>query len=52
MRNDDILVAGMVIAVVCDEERTAMMAAMGIFYPMMLVSGIVWPVQGMPVFLR
>ncbi|KAF2369151.1 ABC-2 type transporter [Trinorchestia longiramus] len=31
---------------------TAFQAAMGVFYPILLLSGIVWPVQGMPTALR
>ena len=43
---------GLMLSVCVDKEMTAMMASLGIFYPILLLSGIVWPVQGMPEFLQ
>ena len=43
---------GLVIAAVCSEERQAMQLALGSFFPALLLSGIIWPVQGIPSYLR
>lgn len=37
---------------ISNDENTAIMMALGIFYPLLLLSGIVWPIQGIPVALR
>ncbi|XP_050435572.1 ABC transporter G family member 23-like [Adelges cooleyi] len=39
---------GFVVSAVCDRERDANQLAMGSFYPMLLLSGVIWPVEGMP----
>lgn len=36
----------------CDEETSAIHLALGSFYPNLLLSGVLWPMEGMPVFLR
>ena len=43
---------GLVIAAVCSEERQAMQLALGSFFPALLLSGIIWPVQAIPSYLR
>ncbi|XP_033122865.1 ABC transporter G family member 20-like, partial [Anneissia japonica] len=39
---------GMVISAVCDNEVTAMQASLGSFFPLTLLSGIIWPLEGIP----
>jgi len=36
----------------CDEETSAIHFALGSFYPNLLLSGVVWPLEGMPTILR
>lgn len=36
----------------CDTERTATYLAMGSFLPMIMLCGIIWPVEGMHQILR
>ncbi|OQR77411.1 ABC transporter G family member 20-like, partial [Tropilaelaps mercedesae] len=43
---------GLVISSVCAEEQSAMMLALGTFYPNLLLSGIIWPIQSMPRIVR
>ncbi|KAK7080025.1 hypothetical protein SK128_016282 [Halocaridina rubra] len=43
---------GLMVSAVSNDENTAIMMALGIFYPLILLSGIVWPVEGMPDALR
>ncbi|KAG7190145.1 hypothetical protein KM043_006275 [Ampulex compressa] len=43
---------GFVISAICELERNAIQLALGSFYPTLLLSGVIWPVEGMPVFLR
>ncbi|XP_041985224.1 ABC transporter G family member 20 [Aricia agestis] len=43
---------GFVVSCICDNERTATYLAMGSFVPMMMLCGIVWPVEGMHVTLQ
>ena len=38
----------MMLSAIADSEVSAMQGAMGIFYPILLLSGIVWPIEGMP----
>ncbi|XP_072165912.1 ABC transporter G family member 23-like [Diadema setosum] len=39
---------GLLISSICDTEAGAVQAALGSFYPIMLLSGIIWPVQAIP----
>ncbi|KAJ8034677.1 ABC transporter G family member 20 [Holothuria leucospilota] len=39
---------GLCISAVCDNEVSAVQVALGSFYPIMLLSGIIWPIQGIP----
>jgi len=43
---------GLMISALCKEENSATMLALGSFYPNMLLSGTVWPIQAMPEFMR
>ena len=43
---------GLVISAVCDTEQDAIQLALGSFYPNLLLSGIIWPLEGMPRGLR
>lgn len=43
---------GFVIACVCENERTATYLALGAFLPIVMLCGIIWPVEGMHDLLR
>nr|CAD7448675.1 unnamed protein product [Timema bartmani] len=43
---------GFVISAICELERNAIQLALGSFYPTLLLSGVIWPVEGMPCVLR
>lgn len=43
---------GLLISSFCDEENSAIMFALGSFYPSLLLSGIIWPIESMPNYLR
>nr|XP_026498762.1 ABC transporter G family member 23 isoform X3 [Vanessa tameamea] len=43
---------GFVVSCICDTERTATYLALGSFLPMMLLCGIIWPVEGMHMILQ
>jgi len=43
---------GFLISSVCELERNAIQLALGSFYPTLLLSGVIWPIEGMPVVLR
>ncbi|XP_022701989.1 ABC transporter G family member 20-like isoform X5 [Varroa jacobsoni] len=43
---------GLVISSICGDEQSAMMLALGTFYPNLLLSGIIWPIQSMPRLVR
>eukprot|EP00095_Tigriopus_kingsejongensis_P012233 snap_masked-scaffold87_size395581-processed-gene-0.4 protein:Tk12233 transcript:snap_masked-scaffold87_size395581-processed-gene-0.4-mRNA-1 annotation:"abc transporter g family member 20 isoform x2" len=43
---------GLVISALCDNEQDAIQLALGSFYPNLLLSGIIWPLEGMPEGLR
>lgn len=42
----------MVVSSLCDEENSAIQLALGSFYPNLLLSGVIWPMEGMPIYLR
>uniref|UniRef100_A0A1I8GMR1 ABC transporter domain-containing protein n=1 Tax=Macrostomum lignano TaxID=282301 RepID=A0A1I8GMR1_9PLAT len=42
---------GLLISVLCTDENSAMQAALGTMYPCLLLSGIMWPTEAMPVAL-
>ncbi|ODM94472.1 ABC transporter G family member 20 [Orchesella cincta] len=43
---------GFVLATFCQEEIQAVLLAMGTFFPNFLLAGMVWPTQGMPLYLQ
>lgn len=43
---------GFVISAICELERNAIQLALGSFYPTLLLSGVIWPIEGMPFVLR
>ena len=43
---------GLMISAICKEENSATMLALGSFYPNLLMSGTVWPVQAMPAAMK
>lgn len=43
---------GFVISAICELERNAIQLALGSFYPTLLLSGVIWPIEGMPILLR
>lgn len=43
---------GFVISAICELERNAIQLALGSFYPTLLLSGVIWPVEGMPIVLQ
>ncbi|KRG02122.1 ABC transporter G family member 23 isoform X5 [Drosophila mojavensis] len=43
---------GFLISSICELERNAIQLALGSFYPTLLLSGVIWPIEGMPVVLR
>ncbi|XP_018405590.1 PREDICTED: ABC transporter G family member 20 [Cyphomyrmex costatus] len=43
---------GFVIACFCDNERSATYVAMGSFLPIVMLCGIIWPIEGMHPFLK
>ncbi|XP_071372141.1 ABC transporter G family member 23 [Centroberyx affinis] len=43
---------GLVISAAIDDEQNANQAALGIFYPNLIISGIIWPVECIPYPLR
>jgi len=43
---------GFLLSTLFSQQTTAMQCAIGSFYPMLLLSGILWPVEGMPKILQ
>ena len=43
---------GLLVSSMCDTELGAVQIAMGAFYPVLLLSGILWPLQAMPTWLK
>ncbi|XP_072565621.1 ABC transporter G family member 23 isoform X1 [Paramormyrops kingsleyae] len=43
---------GLVISAAIDDEQSANQAALGVFYPNLIISGIIWPVECIPYPLR
>ena len=43
---------GFLLSVVCPTEPDAMQATIGGFYPIRLLSGILWPLEGMPYYFQ
>jgi ABC-type multidrug transport system permease subunit len=47
-----IISSGFLVSSICDEETSAIHFALGSFYLNLLLSGVLWPMEGMPVYLR
>ena len=45
-------ISGFLLSTLFSQQTTAMQCAIGSFYPILLLSGILWPVEGMPKFLQ
>jgi len=43
---------GFLISALCDSQAVAMQLSIGSFYPNLLLSGILWPLEGMPSYLQ
>ncbi|CAF1059337.1 unnamed protein product [Rotaria sp. Silwood1] len=43
---------GFLISSLCDEEMEAMQVALGSVFPVLICSGIIWPLEGMPSIMR
>uniref|UniRef100_A0A182JPM5 Uncharacterized protein n=1 Tax=Anopheles christyi TaxID=43041 RepID=A0A182JPM5_9DIPT len=43
---------GLLISIFCDAHSTANFMATGSFYPMIILCGILWPLEGMPQYLQ
>jgi len=46
------MMCGLVISAVCEDEQQAMQLALGSFFPVLLLSGIIWPIEAVPMGLR
>ena len=46
------MVYGLFISVSCTSHSVANYASTGTFYPLLLLCGLIWPIEGMPKFLR
>ncbi|XP_028968797.1 ABC transporter G family member 20 [Galendromus occidentalis] len=46
------MIYGLLISSICAEEQSAMMLAVGTFFPNLLMSGVIWPIQSMPRVVR
>ncbi|KAJ6637729.1 ABC transporter G family member 20, partial [Pseudolycoriella hygida] len=43
---------GFVVSSFCEEEGHAIQLSLGAFYPTLMLSGVIWPLEGMPTLLR
>ncbi|VEN55381.1 unnamed protein product [Callosobruchus maculatus] len=43
---------GFFISAICSDESSAIQMALGSFYPTILLSGVIWPIESMPLYLR
>ncbi|XP_060578520.1 ABC transporter G family member 20-like isoform X2 [Ruditapes philippinarum] len=43
---------GVVYSAVCNDENSAIQLALGSYFPLLLISGILWPIEAMPIWLR
>ncbi|RWS08097.1 ATP-binding cassette transporter sub-family H 88708-like protein, partial [Dinothrombium tinctorium] len=43
---------GLVVSACCHQENTAVMMILGTFYPNLILSGIIWPLEAMPYWIR
>ena len=47
-----LLTLGLLVSSLCDTEISAIHLSLGSFYPTLLLSGIIWPIEGMSSYLR
>lgn len=47
-----LITAGMLISIFCESHTMANFVSTGAFYPMIVLCGLLWPLEGMPQFLR
>lgn len=47
-----VVVLGLIIAALCEEEVEVMELALGSVFPILLSSGVIWPAEGMPPIMR
>jgi ABC-type multidrug transport system permease subunit len=40
---------GLLVSTYADDERMAMQIGLGAFFPALLLSGVIWPLEGIPV---
>ncbi|KAL4229119.1 hypothetical protein ACF0H5_012158 [Mactra antiquata] len=43
---------GVLYSAICNDENSAIQLALGSYFPLLLISGILWPIEAMPVWLR
>ncbi|KAK4876452.1 hypothetical protein RN001_012874 [Aquatica leii] len=43
---------GLFVAALCETETAALFMSLGCFLPLMMFSGVVWPIQGMHIYLQ
>lgn len=44
--------SGFVVSSLCDQQTSALQLSLGSFFPNMLLSGVLWPMEGMSIYLR
>ena len=44
--------SGFMVSSICHDERPALMLSLALFFPNLILSGLVWPIEGMPYILR
>jgi len=47
-----VIITGFILSLVCSEEVQAVLLAMGMFVPNLLLAGMIWPLEGMNQFLQ
>ena len=44
--------SGLLVSSLCDTEISAIQLSLGSFFPTLVLSGVVWPMEGMSIYLR
>lgn len=52
IQNVSVRVAGLLISIFCESHTMANFVSTGAFYPMIVLCGLLWPLEGMPQLLR
>lgn len=42
---------GLLISSICQDERNAIMLTIGMFYPTLVLTGIIWPIEAIPRYM-